>query len=1138
MTSIESITSGRGASSRVFKTPAKLLASMPAIATALLFCAAALRTPAQLLSVDINGGAGGNNTAPGFTAWNVGAVSGANVIKATQYFTNYAYTFDPNTGLPTATNISLIIPCTVAMTTPSSASSTVYLYAKNANKNGYSTSADPSAGWRLAIDGAMAYYKDDTITVDQPYTNGGAISLTISNLPAGVHSFTTYHNDPWGPAGATWHTGVTNISRCIISANGVAVFTNTPTIVSTNDGKCGFAFFQVTNSYDGQPVVLNFDPDHSSILDFTILNGFEIDRPSAPGMTATELFPAPGDEHVFANNDVPAPGRSNAGYLTLQWAPAGFALTNYLYFGTNSDAVANATRISAEYKGETAAITGATNNYDVTNLDSALTYFWRVDQLDVANGTTNLAKGYVWNFRTRHLAFPGAEGYGRWARGGRGGVVIEVTNLNDSGPGSYRAAIQASGPRTVIFKVSGLIRLQSQCIVGNGYLTIAGQTAPGEGVCIANWRAGMSGPNDVVMRYMHFRTGDSAKQSMDAMSLGSATHTIVDHCSLSWSLDVACNSLQSGSVGSQAAMTSFQKNIISEPLRYSYHYNDTLRSQGYSNVYQPHAFGASISGEIGSYHHNLIAHSTDRNWSMAGGLDQSVHYGGSLDMRNNVVYNFGARTTDGGVARANYVNNYYKRTPANLGMSANWLLMLDSINTNWGTPSYYMAGNVLEGTSYYTNNWMNGSFRNGLPMTGLNVSNAEIFPSYVTTQSASNAYKVVLSDVGCNLPGRDLIDQRVIGEVIDGTTHYIGTNGPHYTIDGYYQSNSVGPDNPGFIDSQTDVHDYTNDVAKPNYSANYPWPPYATYNVPRDTDHDGLPDWWEVLRGFNTNSAVGDFSDANADLTGDGYTELERYLNWMATPHYDCNTGATLNVDLTQYTRGFTNNGPTYAVFGAVNGTVALSGNTAQFTPGISTNGLGTFFFKVTDTSNFSYTNTVNVHIIAAPLNTAPTLMTINNRTINVGLNLSITNVATDADVPAQALTFSLPVAATNAAIDPLSGVLNWRPLVTQAATTNQFQVVVTDNGSPSLSATQNFSVIVRPLTAPAIASSLVVNGQMGLMVSGDVGPDYAVQGSSNLVNWDTLLITNPAAMPFYWSTNSQALPAQFYRVKVGPPLP
>jgi hypothetical protein len=1099
---------------------------------------------AQLLSVDINGAAGTQNTAPGFVAWNLSPQTGAGILSAAQAFTNYTYAFDPDTGLPTATNISLIIPCKVTMTHPAAASSTNYLNAKNANKAGYSSSTDPNAGWRLSIDGCMAYWFDSSVTpnIDQPNTNGGAISLTISNLPAGVHSITTYHNDPWGPAGATWHTGVTNLSRCIVSANGVPVFTNTPTIVSTNDSRCGFAFFYITNSYDGQPVVINFDPDHSSALDFTILNGFEIDRPSPPGTQAQPIFPAAGDEHVSANNDVPLPGTANAGYLTLQWEPAGFAISNYLYFGTNSSAVLSATTASPQFLQASAAVTGTTNAFNVTNLNSALTYYWRVDQLDIANGQTNLVKGAAWEFRTRHLAFPTAEGYGRWARGGRGGVVIEVTNLNDSGPGSYRAAISASGPRTIVFKVSGVIWLQSQCIVGNGYVTIAGQTAPGDGICLANWRAGLSGPNDVIMRFLRFRVGDGAQQSMDAMSPGSATQSIFDHLTSSWSLDVACNSLQSGNVGSASAMTSYQHNIISEPLNYSYHYNDAERAATCktnnccTDCYQAHAFAASISGEIGSYHHNLIAHSTDRNWSLAGGLDQSVHYAGSLDIRNNVVYNWTARTTDGGCERCNYESNYYKPFMPNSPVT--WLLKLDSINTNWGTEYYYMAGNVMQGQTYYTNNWMTGSFYNGLPLTGLVTTNAEIFPGYISTQTASNAYKVVLSDVGCNLPAQDLIDRRVIGEVLDGTTHYEGTNGPHYTINGVVQA-TPGPDYPGMIDSELDVKDYTNNPAAPNYSPNWPWPPYSTYNAWPDSDHDGLPDWWEQIRGTNPNSAPGDFSDANADLVGDGYTELERYLNWLAQPHYQCTNGMVLSVDLTQFTRGFTNNSPTYAVFGATNGTVGLNagGRTALFTNSVGTNALGSFLFKVTDASGFAYTNSINLHILGTN-NTPPVLATIAGRTINVGANLLITNTATDTDVPAQTLTYSLPVGPTNAAIVATNGLLSWRPLVTQANTTNPFSVVVTDNGTPNLSATQSFSVLVNPLTAPTFSAPALTGGQIGFAINGQAGPDYAVQVSSNLTSWNTLFITNSPAMPFTWTTNAGAARSQFYRIKTGPPLP
>ena len=908
-----------------------------------------------MLSVDINKSQSprSDDTAPGFVGWY--DVTGQ---RATHVFTNFTVVLDPNTGLPVATNISSIISCTIAQTVPAFGDASSTLSANWLNKNGNTTSTDPNAGYRLSGDGVWV----NNTGTGQPYTNGGALSLTISNLSAGIHTITTYHNDLWGTnSGQTWiNPASPYMSRCVISANGVPVFTNVPSFAVTNDSKCGFAFFTVSNSYDGQPVLINFDPDHSSYLDFVVLNGFEIDRPSAPGTSSTAISPAPSDEHVFANNDVPAPGTAASGYLALSWVPAAFATSNYVYFGTNSSAVANATTASPEFKFASAAITLATNTFNVTNLDSKLTYYWRVDQLDIDNGVTNLVKGTVWEFRTRHLAFPTAEGYGRFARGGRGGVVLEVTNLNDSGPGSYRAAITASGPRTVVFRVSGLIRLQSPCVIGNGYLTVAGQTAPGEGICLANWRAGMSSCNDVIMRFIRCRLGDASQQAMDGIGLGNSTHSIIDHCSISWTIDESTSSRQSGAVGSQSAMITFQHNIISEPLQHSYHYNDAERAAtGCTNCYQEHAFAASISGEIGSYHHNLIAHSTDRNWSLAGGLDQSSHYAGSLDIRNNVVYNWVNRTTDGGVQRCNYESNYYK--PFGNNAAVTYLLKLDAINTNWGTEVYYMAGNVMQGQSYLTNNWANGGFQNGATVQAQVQTNAEIFPSFVTTQTASNAYKAVLSDVGCNLPAPDVIDRRVIGEVLDGTTHYEGTNGNPYIINGVVQD-TPSANYHGIIDSQADVHDAVG-------SPNYPWPAYLTYNVPVDSDHDGLPDWWELAKGLNPNSAPGDFSDSNADPDGDGYSNLEDYLNWLAGSHVDCTRNASVDVDLTQFTRGFTNNSPVYLVSNPTNGTVALltGGKIARFTPTANAYGLGGFQFKVSDTSGFSVTNNVGIHIRALP---------------------------------------------------------------------------------------------------------------------------------------------------------------------------
>jgi hypothetical protein len=1056
---------------------------------------------AGAFKVDINRDSknSASTTAAGYVQWATGA------------------TGTSSTGTNAITE-SFVVPATgenvvvsLAMTTNAqSAGGTgiTYTYYSNAS----------TVGWQLGSDGVCVAPQDNNA--------GGQIVMTITGLNAGPHSLLTFHNAGDAPS------ALGTLAPINIYLNGTFATSVTPTI-RTNDLNTPTAYlnFTTASSNDVTTILFAADTTTGAQTKNVFLNGFELDTPNTKYQANTP-YPANGDEHVNCDNTT----------VLMQWVPALTAVSNDVYVATDSNTVLTATHASPAWKG-----TQISTNFLLTNVNSFATYYWRVDEINSTNGVTT---GNLWYFRPRHLAFPGAEGYGQYARGGRGGVVMEVTNLNDSGPGSYRAAIEASGPRTIVFKVSGVIWLQSQCIINNGYVTIAGQTAPGDGICIANWRAGCGGPNDVIMRFMRFRTGDGAQQSMDAMSPGSATYSIFDHITSSWSLDVACNSLQSGSVGTASAMTSYQHNIISEPLRYSYHYNDSLRAVGSNNVYQAHAFGASIGGEIGSYHHNLIAHSTDRNWSLAGGYDHSVNYAGSLDVRNNVVYNWLARTTDGGAARVDYENNYYK--PYSPNNPVTFLLRLDPINTNNAVkPQYYMAGNVMEGKNYFTNNWQIGTAvptGNGsnnyadANEISIAITNAEIFPSYITTQTATNAYKVVLSDVGCNLPAQDLIDRRVIGEVLDGTIHYEGTNANPYIINGYFQGNYT--DNPGFIDSQTDVKDYQNtNSSLPNYSANAPWPPCNTYNVSDyvDSDHDGLPDWWEKIRGTNPNSAAGDFSDANADLVGDGYTELERYLNWLAQPHYNCTNGVTLNVDLTQYTRGFTNNSlaASYAVFNATNGTVVLSGKTTQFNSTVSTNALASFMFKVTDNTGFAYTNFVNVHIVIPTTNTTPVLAVVSNQSINVGVKFSITNSATDADTPAQTLTYSLPVGPTNATLGAASGILNWRPLVTQANSTNPFSVVVTDNGSPNLSATQNFSVIVNPLALPIVFSSGIVAGQFNLSFNGQAGPDYAIQSTTNLVSWNTVFITNSPAMPFNWvDTATGTNPLLFYRIKTGPPLP
>ncbi len=669
---------------------------------------------------------------------------------------------------------------------------------------------------RLACDGV--FLKDGAAAA--------GLELVIGGLPAGPHTVATYHNSLW-PAGKS--PGGFNVL-----VDGQLTVTNLrPTIQATNDYEMTAAFFQV-NARAGQEVVIGLVPTGPATVTNVILNGFEIDAAN-PLTKATEPQPANDDGHINGDD----------GTAWLSWRPALGAVAHRVYLGTNEDLVVQAETNEPQYQG-----VFSTASFVATNLDSANTYFWRVDEVDAAGRVT---QGELWRFRTRHLAFPTAEGYGRFARGGRGGRVIEVTNLEDYNPdegeavipGSFRAAVESMGPRTIVFRVSGVIRLTKPCAVHNPYCTIAGQTAPGDGICLANYSSGAFGTHDVIIRYMRFRVGDEAQKAMDGCGLGSCDHCIIDHCSISWSSD-------EGHSSRGAKNITFQRNIVAEALHHGPHYRASDRSK-----LETHAFAASISGNIGSYHHNLLADCTDRNWSLAGGLTQGGRYAGYLDIRNNVVYNWTARTTDGGVKALNYVNNYYKPHPGNPFVK--WLLKLDPINPAWGTESYYMDGNVLEGYVSETNNW--DTFQNGPAVEKQVRVDAEIFPSYVRTQTAREAYTNVLADVGANFPHADAIDRHIIMDARNGTAEYIGTRGPTY-------GDRPGPNYPGFIDTQTDDKSAAG-------SPNFPWPDYKTYAVPADADHDGIPDAWETAHGLNP----GDPQDANGDLNGDGYTNLEKYLN-------------------------------------------------------------------------------------------------------------------------------------------------------------------------------------------------------------------------------------------------------------------
>lgn len=444
-----------------------------------------------------------------------------------------------------------------------------------------------------------------------------------------------------------------------------------------------------------------------------------------------------------------------------------------------------------------------------------------------------------WNEGTELKAFPTAEGYGRYAKGGRGGRVLEVTNLNDSGPGSLREAVLATGPRTVVFNVSGVIHLNSKLELRkeNRDLTVAGQTAPGKGIAVHRYKFGMMGGEEMILRFIRTRVGAESGVTQDGMGItGAPGPVIYDHLSISWTIDEGFSSR--GTIPSNFTL---QRSMISECL------NDA----GHEIQNSQHGYAASISGDIGSFHHNLLAHCAGRNWSLAGGLGKNpVEFWGRLDIRNNVVYNWDNRTTDGGAHEVNFVGNYYKPGPA----SKLFVALSADIENFPGTQSYFFARNKMPG-HFDESNQNDGRRVNYRGRTEASVTwdvfvDQEFFPSYIQEQSADEAYEDVLANVGANRPMLDEHDARVIEETRNGTAKYKGSK----------------TGKPGLPDNEADVgglENYPEEVRPANW----------------DTDHDGMPNAWETKHGLNPE----DPADGNAtNLSKLGYTNLEMYLNELA----------------------------------------------------------------------------------------------------------------------------------------------------------------------------------------------------------------------------------------------------------------
>ena len=427
------------------------------------------------------------------------------------------------------------------------------------------------------------------------------------------------------------------------------------------------------------------------------------------------------------------------------------------------------------------------------------------------------------------LAFPGAEGFGKYAKGGRGGDVYHVTNLDDDGIGSFRYGVEnMNGPRTIVFDVSGTIMLDSDSSikVKDDYLTIAGQTAPGEGITIGG-ASFIVQSSHVIVRYVRFRLGDLGVDDDDTVSIVRGSNIIFDHVTASWSIDETF-SCQSDEVN----LLTVQWCMITESLNYSHHEKGN------------HGYGGIIGSLQQTFHHNLYAHHASRSPKVTWRQHTKV------DFRNNVIYNWNYNNCyDGSTSYINWVNNYYKYGPATNTSVKNRIFQLsdeDAPQSSSFETSLYADGNYVDGYPIVTaNNWSGGIDL----IDGASESKNRIFTPHdfisISNETAESAYTEVVEKAGASIV-RDVVDARIANEVLSRTATYSGV-----------ESNLAG-----IIDSQSDVGG---------------WPALIEETRPAqyDTDLDGMPDTWETQNGLNPNNP----NDRNEDANDDGYTNLEDYLN-------------------------------------------------------------------------------------------------------------------------------------------------------------------------------------------------------------------------------------------------------------------
>ena len=460
-------------------------------------------------------------------------------------------------------------------------------------------------------------------------------------------------------------------------------------------------------------------------------------------------------------------------------------------------------------------------------------------------------------------AFPGAWGGGMYSFGGRGGKVIVVTNLNDSGRGSFLDACEQGGPRIVVFNVAGVIKLKAALSIRAPYITIAGNTAPGDGVCIAGNTVQLD-THDVIVRHMRFRRGKTEAADRDDSFGGNPIGNImIDHVSASWSLDENISMYRhmyrppggDKDLKLPTVNVTIQNSISSESL----------------NIYH-HAFGSTIGGLNSTFHHTL--------WACNTGLNPSVGMYGDFTFVNNVLFNWRHRTIDGGdhMSLYNIINNYFKPGPGTPDTEIAYRILKPESERSKTVVDHfgkaYVNGNIVAGNAKVTkDNWAGGVQPDARSKSREQVQaeirvNEPFQHAPLPIQAADKAYKAVLANAGATLPRRDAVDERIIKEVRTGKIPPLQIaqgsqeKAKFYGYAQKYTDELAGLVTKGFVTDPSEVGGW------PEYKGT----PYL------DSDGDGMPDDWEKKHDLNPANPA----DAGGDLNGDGYTNIEDFINGLS----------------------------------------------------------------------------------------------------------------------------------------------------------------------------------------------------------------------------------------------------------------